>query len=151
MWFLLVPHAAALSCDEVLAMTRVEVPEWIVVQAVDDAQAEFSDTDLACLRDGGAPAAVIAAAVRARAPTPFPAAPPCPPPAVAPLPAVLASRARACGDGEPRVRGGQCDLGVCTVWVTAEPEGTCLDLDDATFGPVLRTHGPASCRAVAWP
>lgn len=60
---LLAPGAAhALSCDEIMNMVEVNVPENIVVMTVKDSGEQFSADEVQCLEDKGAPAGVIAQA-----------------------------------------------------------------------------------------
>jgi len=67
--------ALALSCDDIMGMVKVNVPTNIVVQTIKDSGDTFDDADLACLRDSGAPDAVITQAQRQMAedePAPLP-------------------------------------------------------------------------------
>ena len=54
--------AAALSCDEIMNMVNVNVPTNIVVQTMKDSGDQFSQDELRCLSDAGAPSEVIAQA-----------------------------------------------------------------------------------------
>lgn len=57
---LVAPTAAhALSCDEIMNMVEVNVPENIVVMTVKDSGEQFSADEVKCLEDRGAPAAVV--------------------------------------------------------------------------------------------
>ncbi len=58
------PDASALSCDEILNMVTVNVPTNIVVQTMQDSGDQFSQDELRCLSDGGAPSEVIEQARR---------------------------------------------------------------------------------------
>jgi len=81
-------NAFAMNCDDIMNMLGVNVPEGTVVQIMADTGQTFSQADIACLRDKGAPAAVVnqavsMGAVAAPAPAPAPAAAPAPAPAPA--------------------------------------------------------------------
>jgi tetratricopeptide (TPR) repeat protein len=54
--------AAALSCDEIMNMVNVNVPTNIVVQTMKDSGDQFSQEELRCLSDKGAPSQVISQA-----------------------------------------------------------------------------------------
>jgi tetratricopeptide (TPR) repeat protein len=54
--------AHALSCDEIMNMLEVNVPEKIVVTTMKDSGDQFSAEEVRCLQDRGAPAAVLATA-----------------------------------------------------------------------------------------
>jgi tetratricopeptide (TPR) repeat protein len=57
---LVAPQAAsALSCDEIMNMVDVNVPENIVVMTMKDSGDQFSSDEVSCLEDRGAPAAVL--------------------------------------------------------------------------------------------
>jgi len=62
MLFGLLAPVYALSCDEVLNMVQVAVPENIMVQVIQDSGEHFDAAVIACLEKGGAPATVLAAA-----------------------------------------------------------------------------------------
>lgn len=67
--------AAAITCDEIMNMVAVNVPVNIVVQTMRDSGDTFDDADIACLRDRGAPAEIMAQAERQKAsdePMPMP-------------------------------------------------------------------------------
>ena len=53
------PAAWALSCDEIMNMVEVNVPENIVVATVKDSGDQFSADEVQCLEDRGAPASVV--------------------------------------------------------------------------------------------
>ena len=53
------PAAHALSCDEIMNMVEVNVPESIVVATIKDSGDQFSADEVGCLEDRGAPAAVV--------------------------------------------------------------------------------------------
>jgi TolA-binding protein len=57
---LFAPSAAhALSCDEIMNMVEVNVPENIVVMTVKDSGEQFSANEVQCLEDRGAPSGVV--------------------------------------------------------------------------------------------
>jgi len=56
--------AAALSCDDIMSMVKVNVPTNIVVQTMKDSGETFSDADISCLTSAGAPGDVVAQAKR---------------------------------------------------------------------------------------
>ena len=71
------PAAHALSCDEIMNMVEVNVPENIVVATIKDSGDQFSSDEVGCLEDRGAPAAVVSQAksqMLAEAPAVGPAA-----------------------------------------------------------------------------
>ena len=53
------PDAAALTCDEIMNMVEVNVPENIVVQTIKDSGDQFAADEVSCLEDRGAPAGVV--------------------------------------------------------------------------------------------
>ena len=57
-----VRDAHALSCDEIMNMVNVNVPVPIVVQTIEDSGEQFSNDEIRCLMNEGAPAEVIDAA-----------------------------------------------------------------------------------------
>ncbi len=84
--------AAAMNCDDIMNMLGVNVPEATVVQIMADTGQSFSQADITCLRNKGAPGTVVNQAVSmgAGAPAPAPApvvGAPTPAPAPAPAPA----------------------------------------------------------------
>lgn len=54
--------AAALSCDDIITMSQHGVPESVLVTTVKESGDLYSQDDIRCLQDKGAPAAVIAQA-----------------------------------------------------------------------------------------
>jgi tetratricopeptide (TPR) repeat protein len=70
--------AAALSCDEIIQMSQHGVPEGVLVTTVKESGDVYSQDDVRCLEQKGAPAAVVAQARRMMAAeeTPAAAAPP---------------------------------------------------------------------------
>lgn len=62
--------AFALSCDEIVNMLAVNVPENIVVMTMKDSGEQFTADEVACLRGKGAPAGVIAQATAMQAAEP---------------------------------------------------------------------------------
>lgn len=60
-WLAYVTSAQALTCDEVMNMVNVNVPESIVVQTVEESGETFSADFVRCLTNEGAPDSVIAA------------------------------------------------------------------------------------------
>ncbi|MBM4364877.1 MAG: hypothetical protein FJ102_01580 [Deltaproteobacteria bacterium] len=61
LWLALSAPAHALTCDEVMNMVNVNVPEAIVVQTIEESGETFSADFVRCLTNEGAPDAVIAA------------------------------------------------------------------------------------------
>jgi hypothetical protein len=60
---LAVPNAAlALSCDDIMSLVEHGVPESVVVNTVKTSGTLFTSSDVRCLEDRGAPAAVVAQA-----------------------------------------------------------------------------------------
>ena len=55
-------EAHALSCDEIMNMVNVNVPTHIVVQTMQDSGEQFTNTEIRCLINQGAPQDVIQAA-----------------------------------------------------------------------------------------
>jgi hypothetical protein len=77
---LLAPAAAsAMSCDEIMNMVSLNIPTNIVIETMKGSGQTFSDADIACLQQKGAPPDVLAAAkgqssgAVARPPAPGPA------------------------------------------------------------------------------
>ena len=74
--------ALGMSCDEIVNMTKYDIPESVVIDAIKQSGTAFTSADVACLKQNGAPDSVVAA-VEAMAPK---AAAPAPEPARAPEP-----------------------------------------------------------------
>jgi tetratricopeptide (TPR) repeat protein len=53
------PQAFALSCDDIMNMVSVNVPENIIVMTVKDSGEQFTNDEVRCLTERGAPAGVI--------------------------------------------------------------------------------------------
>ncbi|MFM2244812.1 MAG: hypothetical protein RL071_886 [Pseudomonadota bacterium] len=53
------PQARALSCDDIMNMVSVNVPENIIVMTVKDSGEQFTNDEVKCLTERGAPATVI--------------------------------------------------------------------------------------------
>jgi len=108
---LLIPSdAVAMNCDDIMNMLGVNVPEATVVQIMADNNQTFSQADITCLRNKGAPAAVISQA-QSMSSAPAPAPAPAPGPINAPVPAPVPGPAPATGfEGTTEIGGGG-DLG----------------------------------------
>ena len=64
----------AMSCDEIMTMVGLNIPPDIVADTMKDSGTTFTSTDIACLKEKGAPAEVIAAAnALSNTPPPTPA------------------------------------------------------------------------------
>lgn len=56
------PSAFALSCDDIMNMVNLNVPTSIVVQTIQDSGDQYTQDDIRCLVNAGAPAEVVAVA-----------------------------------------------------------------------------------------
>jgi tetratricopeptide (TPR) repeat protein len=71
--------ASAMSCDEIMNMVSLNIPTNIVIETMKGSGQTFSEADIACLQQKGAPPDVLAAAkgqsggAAVKAPTPSPA------------------------------------------------------------------------------
>ena len=57
-------NAWALDCDEIMNMVNVNVPTNIIVQTMEDSGDQFTNEDIRCLMDAGAPDDVVTTAKR---------------------------------------------------------------------------------------
>jgi tetratricopeptide (TPR) repeat protein len=71
--------AYALSCDEILNMANVHVPSNIIIQTMENSGSKFTEDDVRCLSEGGAPADIVNVARNlaggSTGPVPVPSAP----------------------------------------------------------------------------
>jgi tetratricopeptide (TPR) repeat protein len=58
------PRALALSCDDIMNMVNLNVPTPIVVQTIQDSGDQYSQDDIRCLVNAGAPSEIVSAAKR---------------------------------------------------------------------------------------
>lgn len=79
--------AHAMTCADITAMLKVNVPTAIVIQTMENSGKTFTAQDVDCLKRNSAPADVVAAAERTAAVTAPPAPAPAPAPGAAPQPA----------------------------------------------------------------